>query len=576
MEAISLNRRILIVDDNASIHEDFMEILTPENHRDRALALGERLFGKGAGNPGEGPGAERRIDFMIDSAYQGEEGVGMVADALSAGTPYAVAFVDIRMPPGMDGVKTVKRIWEKDPELQVVLCTAYSDYSWEDIRGELSFSDNLLILKKPFENAEVRQLAGALSEKWNISRTVATKVEELEAEVERRKRSEAELKRVRNYLSGIIGAMPSVLVGVDTRDRVTLWNPEAEKATGIEAARARGSHLSAVLPQLSARIGDIHRSREAGTPLRNEKLLTHVNGRERFSDLVVYPLSMEGGEGVVLRIDDVTERVRLEETMVQAEKMVSVGGLAAGVAHEINNPLAGILQNAQVIRSRATENTARNREAAEACGISMTSMAAYMERRGIPAMLDGISKSGARAAEIIENMLSFSRKSESMAPHPLHLLLERTVELASSDYDLKKRYDFRNIEIIREYDPDLPDVPCEAGKMQQVFFNLLKNGAQAMAEKKRKAGRLILRIRKSHRVMRVEIEDNGPGMDRETLQRVFEPFFTTKGTGIGTGLGLSVSYFIVTRHHGGSMEVVSSPGGGAKFIIRLPLDEKSG
>ncbi|MCP4695216.1 MAG: histidine kinase, partial [Desulfobacterales bacterium] len=186
------------------------------------------------------------------------------------------------------------------------------------------------------------------------------------------------------------------------------------------------------------------------------------------------------------------------------------------------------------------------------------------------------TNSGKRAAKIVDNMLSFSRKSESaFAPHNLGLLLDQTLELAENDYDLKKKFDFRQIEIIREYALDMPETPCEASKIQQVFLNILKNGAQAMAEdvldaEYRGSPRFILRVFMDGDMSRVEIEDNGPGMDDATRKRVFEPFYTTKGIGVGTGLGLSVSYFIITENHNGSMAVESAPGKGARFIIRLP------
>jgi signal transduction histidine kinase len=139
---------------------------------------------------------------------------------------------------------------------------------------------------------------------------------------------------------------------------------------------------------------------------------------------------------------------------------------------------------------------------------------------------------------------------------------------------LKKRYDIRHIGIVREYAADLPAVRCEAGKLQQVLLNILRNGAEAMISD-RQPGRkpqFVLRLQPEVGWVRLEIEDNGPGMPEAVRKRVFEPFFTTKGVGEGTGLGLSVSYFIITEDHGGTLTVESSPGNGARFIIRLPLE----
>ena len=208
----------------------------------------------------------------------------------------------------------------------------------------------------------------------------------------------------------------------------------------------------------------------------------------------------------------------------------------------------------------------------------LSGIIAYTRERGLNQMLDAIIDSGRRAAAIVDNMLSFSRKSESeFAKLDLGELLDKTVELARSGYDLKNNYDFKQIEVIREYEPDMPKVACEGSKLQQVFFNLLKNGAQAMAEYRSRPevpdALSLFTIRLSHvgNMARIEIEDNGPGMDDETRRRVFEPFFTTKGPGSGTGLGMSVSYFIITENHGGTMHVHSTPNRGTTFILELPI-----
>ncbi len=158
----------------------------------------------------------------------------------------------------------------------------------------------------------------------------------------------------------------------------------------------------------------------------------------------------------------------------------------------------------------------------------------------------------------------------------MRTLLDKTLELAENDYNLKKKYDFREIEIIRDYGVGAPPALCESSKIQQVFLNILKNGAQAMTEEAsrrpggNKSPRFALRVRPDGDMVRVEIEDNGPGMDRVTRDRIFEPFFTTKADGVGTGLGLSVSHFIITNDHGGAMSVESTLGEGTTFIIRLP------
>jgi CheY-like chemotaxis protein len=176
------NRRILVIDDNRAIHQDFCKIFEPEPMSAQPLSeSGAALFG-------ESTMSIRRPAFQVDFASQGAEGAALVERARSENEPYALAFVDMRMPPGWDGIETTMRIWELDPRLQIVICTAYSDHSWEHMLSRLRHSDQWLILKKPFDNIEVLQLASALTEKWRLAEVAKRRVQDLETLVERRTR----------------------------------------------------------------------------------------------------------------------------------------------------------------------------------------------------------------------------------------------------------------------------------------------------------------------------------------------------------------------------------------------------
>jgi PAS domain S-box-containing protein len=367
-------------------------------------------------------------------------------------------------------------------------------------------------------------------------------------------------------------------VAVDRDGKVTQWNRQAEQATSVPFARAQGQPLAGVFPRLESEMERIAAAIRERRVIRDPKVPLRHRGEIRYEDVTIYPLVTNGAGGAVIRVDDVTDRVRLEEMMIQSEKMLSVGGLAAGMAHEINNPLAGILQSTSVLSNRLIGDLPANRKAAEAAGTSMEAIRSYLELRKLPVMIDNIRKSGNRAAGIVRNMLSFARKSDRVvSSHDLGGLLDQTLELVETDYDMKKRYDFKKIRIVREYDDAAEPVPCEAGKIQQVFMNILKNGAEAMAAAADPPIRpmFILRVRDDGDWVRVEIEDNGPGMDETTRRRIFEPFFTTKPVGRGTGLGLSVSYFIITEDNGGKMGVHAAEEGGTRFVIRLPKGGKA-
>ncbi len=395
-----------------------------------------------------------------------------------------------------------------------------------------------------------------------------------------RKKAEEEIRNLRNYLSNIINSMPSVLIGVDTDGRITQWNNEAHALTGISLVSAMGKRLEHVFPRLSKQMTLVRDAIESKQVRYSPRQVRQVDRFEGYEDVTIYPLTANGVEGAVIRVDDVTEKARLEEMMVQSEKMLSVGGLAAGMAHEINNPLAGMIQNANVMRSRLENlDMKANLRVAEEIGIPMDKIRAFMEKRSIFNMVAAINESGQRVADIVDNMLSFARKSEAVvSSHHPGELLDLVLELATTDYDLKKQYDFKAIKIIKEYEKDLPMIPCEGSKIQQVLLNILRNGAFAMQEQGTWDGAppcFILRlfVETPGNMLRIEIEDNGPGMDKKIQQRIFEPFFTTKLPGTGTGLGLSVSYFIIKENHAGTMDVLSAPGKGSTFIIRLPLQK---
>jgi PAS domain S-box-containing protein len=392
-----------------------------------------------------------------------------------------------------------------------------------------------------------------------------------------RKEAEKEIFSLRNYLSNIIDSMPSILIGVDKKNRITQWNLKASQKTGISPEAARGQLLETVFPQFTIELDHVRISIESRNVHHVSRHPRVENNKQIYEDITIYPLTSNGVEGAVIRIDDVTEQVQMEELMIQSEKILSVGGLAAGMAHEINNPLAGMMQSANVMKNRLERiDMPANLRVAEALGISMGDIKVFMEKREIFRMLDAIQESGARAAEIVSNMLSFARKSDtSTSSHYPDQLMDESLELAATDYDLKKQYDFKSIEIIKEYAQDLPMLLCEGAKIQQVLLNILRNGAQAMQTAKTQSPRFIIRIYKKEvpGMVFMEIDDNGPGMDDATKSKVFDPFFTTKPVGVGTGLGLSVSYFIITENHKGTLTVLSEPEKGTNFIIGLPVQK---
>lgn len=443
---------------------------------------------------------------------------------------------------------------------------------WATVAGEL---DGLLGARADdYRQTELWDFASLLATillagfaVWGVS---------VEIDITDRKETEAKLRRLKNHLANIIDSMPAALVGLDRAGNVTQWNRAAEALTGLPESAVIGQSVHALLPEFSGWIRTLEEKTENGRPASLEKLYMERGGERQIYDLMLYPLVANGIEGSELRIENVTERHNVQAVIIQSEKMMSLGGLAAGMAHEINNPLGIISQAAQNIERRLSPGLPANQKVAAELGLPPDLMQAYLRRREIPVFIQDIREAASRAARIITNMLQFSRKSGTERQRvSLAAVMNRTVELAGNDYDLRKQFDFRSIEIIREFAPDLPDLPVMEVEIQQVMLNLLKNAAQALMQNPSETKPVItLRLRREERFAVMEVADNGPGMEEKICRRVFEPFFTTKSPGVGTGLGLSVSYMIITQNHQGFIRVESSPGKGARFIIKLPLPEK--
>lgn len=396
----------------------------------------------------------------------------------------------------------------------------------------------------------------------------------LELEVQVRSKIEKKLTGFQNYLNSIIDSMPSALIALDEQLYVTQWNQEASALSGTPLDEALNQPIFLAFEPLKPFLPQLKSTVEQHTVAKIERVTWVKGDTASHYALTFYPLMGGAGRGVVIRIDDITQRLSLEEMMVQSEKMLSVGGLAAGMAHEINNPLGAILHNVQNVRRRLSADLPKNVDYAAEVGIDLETVNRYLSGREIPQLLEGIQQAGGRAAKIVTHMLSFSRRSKrEMAPCDLPALIDQAVEIAGNDFDLAIGFDFKGQAIVRQFDPALGPVPGTANELEQVLLNLLKNAAQAIHQRPEgsEPGRITLRTRLNPPWAEIQVEDNGIGMSENVRKRTFEPFFTTKEIGQGTGLGLSVSYFIITNNHKGQMEVQSAVGQGTCFTLRLPL-----
>jgi len=456
------NDRILIIDDDPGIRETYREILSPPPGMD-VLSKGSSLFGELS----EQSKLVAHKKYELTLAERGEEGIEFVKKALEEKKPFPVAFIDMKMP-GLDGAETSKRIWEIDNDINIVIVTAYSEYSPDDII-RVTGRDDIFYLRKPFNPEEIRQFARALAKKWNLER-------------------ETEL--------------------------------------------------------LSKQLEDM-----------NKNLKKKVK-----------------------------EQTAL---LIQSEKMASMGILVAGVAHEINNPIAfihGNLSSLKKYSSRVREllvkyeaieqyvNSATEGDISDLMG----DVARFKKEKKIEFILGDMidlaeeSLEGVeRVRNTIKDLKTFSRVDLTERDRvDINAILESALNIIWSEIKYKA-------EVIKDYG-ELPEVMCFSQKISQVFMNILMNAVQAIEER----GTITISTRHIKEGRRADdssveilISDTGGGIPEESILKIFDPFFTTKPVGQGTGLGLSITYDIV-RSHGGNITVESKAGKGTTFSILLPLDPR--
>ena len=447
-----------------------------------------------------------------------------------------------------------------DPDLQALTDTL-NDLFW--VRNQRTL--HLQTAHRQAENARKRAT--------RLSTETRQMNDNLAKEVSIRRSVETQLKHTQTLLDSILNAMPTGLFALDINNRIVQCNEQAGTWLGCDHHQLTGLMIDRLIPELAEHDLLGVTDKDDSSIRREQRLALNSLDEPLITDVMIYPLPPGQTARRVIRIDDITQRQRMEEVMVQTEKMMTVGGLAAGMAHEINNPLGAILQNLQNIRRRLQPELPANERVAAEHNLNLEQVQTYLEQREVLKFFDHIQDAGERAAGIVANMLQFARNDQTQKRKlRIGSLLEETLTIAATDLSLG--------EVITDY-TDLTEnleIRCVPSEIQQVLLNLLRNASQALEEADAE-GRLYGRTPEitlqatftaDHAIFRVI--DNGPGVPPNIMPRIFEPFFTTKEVGEGTGLGLSVSYFIVTSHHKGVMRCLPGPKGiGACFEVRLPL-----
>ncbi len=391
-----------------------------------------------------------------------------------------------------------------------------------------------------------------------------------------RKTSEIKLEQTQKFINTIINSLPSVIISIDAELNITHRNSESSKLLTGKEILPDQVKLFTLFPFLKQLSKEITNCITTHIPVVQKRLKLKIDRQDHLYEIAISPLLTDNLKGAVIRMDDITNKIKLEQMMLQSEKMLSIGGLAAGMAHEINNPIAGIIQNTQVLQLRLNANSPKGQQLSETIGIDRWKIENYLSQLEVFKILSMISESGKRAAKIVRNMLSFARKDESeKGDHNIIEMIEETLHIIATDYNMKKKYDFKKIKIIRDYIIKNKTIYCNRGQIQQVLLNLFKNGAEAMQQTAElRHPEFKIGLMEDPEFLNITINDNGPGIPGSIIKNIFDPFFTTKEPGMGTGLGLSVSYYIITKNHKGTMSIEKSNNSGTRFKIQLPVKPK--
>lgn len=553
------NRRILLIDDNESIHADYKKILTSSGSEgDLDLQnLSASLFGET--KPAT---IAEEIEFEISSAHQGEEGRDMVRRSLEEGRPFALAFIDMRMPPGWDGLETMERIWDVDPNLQIVICTAYSDNSWQEINDRVKYRERLLILKKPFDSVEVRQLAIALTLKWNLERQAKQK---MRAIVETARDgiitfdAEGDIRCCNRSSCQIFGYGREELIGCN----MAVLLAEAERLTGSELLA--GNQPGA-----------------AGEPAAQEMEGRRSDGSSVPLLVSVSSFHTQTGPMYAMIVRDLTEYKLLQRELSQAKKLETFGQMAMELAEGIHDPMKGVSDNLEYLKTSCEnlldvvgafeQNLTRTGPPIPWDGrvqlaeeIKSTNDFERLREHLRPAIdesLEGVRN----VIDVVRTMREFSQRGPAeMAPADINKAVESAVRVTRNRWK-------EVAEMELELDASLPPISCRLAEINQVLLNLIVNATDAIGEKydaTQQKGRITIRTRAANGAVCVDVEDTGPGIATENLSRIFDPAFTTKAA--GTGQGLAITHDVVVTKHSGRVAVDSRPGQGTKFTVELPL-----
>ena len=393
-----------------------------------------------------------------------------------------------------------------------------------------------------------------------INASSRKKAEELAADFARERASllltEKQLQRARNYLHNVFNSLPSILFSIDGEEKVTEWNMASEKFSGVNTDKAVMQNIWELVPPLEPYKNQVQ------SVIRNNRPLTlsrvSLGSGDRHYDIAVHPLSINRGDGAVIRIDDITEKMLTDDKLQQAQNMDTIGNLVGGLSHDFNNILGAIIGTISLMKRLATQEK--------------------MTPELMDKYLSLLRESADRARDVIQQLLSLSSRNKlSLAPVDLNLSIKHVVKMCESSFD-------KNVIISTCYHEKPATILADPVQIEQMLLNLCVNSFHAMTIMKKRGepqgGELRLSVERTKdeggadEKWCITVSDTGVGINREIQHRIFDPFFTTKSDSGGTGLGLAMAYAIINRHNG-NIEAESEPGRGTAMRISFPVVDSS-
>lgn len=566
----------MVIDDDPSIIEAYRLILSSSENEiqqleRKAAALEAELFGEEPSDT-----KNRREYYDLRTASQGEEGFHMIKKARAEKAPFAVVFLDIRMPPGWDGVQTAKMIRRCDPDIEIVLVTAYSDRKQSDINQWIRPPEKLLYIKKPFDHEEIRQLAMSLTRKWDLEQKSRKQRHYLKQTLDSVKRLKtlnissvkavfsAILIEILNFTDAKKGFVAS-WAGDKVKIEINPFDlPQTEIDGMIEGSFKNSKDINAVSWTDSAMV----------FPLSD--------GHDRYFVLVSdanppFPHDQDKVKliGLMLEVsNEVLENAGKQERFLKTEKIATIGQIAAGIIHEVNNPLTALIGAAEIYKLysdrilyyldscqqtlKKSASGAITRKMAEIHGDTLEICAIRSRMiEHYTVIHDGVG----RIRSIMENVRGISKENRKSVVEYRDLAdaVEKTILLTHNTVK-------DGVIIYKELERPLM-AWCDITALKQVLLNLILNAVRAMNGK----GKLWIHGKKNNSKICISVRDSGPGMSDDIKDRIFDPFYSAKDT--GPGLGLSIAKGVIERHHG-TLQIESCEGKGTTFFIELPAAEK--